>query len=549
MTLTPENNNLKRSLVEDIKQYRQALAQTGLQPELNRLVLGERERLMQLLTAQGYYRAEINYDLIDERFVGESIFYQINLGPQYQVLSVSHSGDVVEQTVDLSRGMPLVAKAVIDASQALANDIRNNACYFQVDSQHRVRLDHQAQGGHVDIEVTAKLPSTIGEIIMSGDLPTGERYLRRQTGLRQGECYRQSDIDQAVLNLYQTQLFANVQRSLTRQDNGQVDITFRFIKRPPRSIDAAIGWDTSEQINVELAWQHRNLFGLAQWLEIASVWQLNRQSLSTSLTLPGFQSANNTLILATELTHETPDASEYYIAESSATLNRAASRTTTFGYQLGWRYSEERTSDSIFWQSYSLLRLGASVRYDNLPSNLNPSDGTRAQIRLAPVLNLDQQGISFLESQSSWSRYWPVGKRWVLANNLAWQGVWSQASELSQLPESDRLLLGGGGSLRGYPFQSIGFGEQNLPATQALQASVELRAKVSNQWGLTVFADTGMLGDSLTTITEQPLYTGAGIGLRYFTPFAPIRVDVAVPLNRRADDPSYQLYLSLGQAF
>jgi translocation and assembly module TamA len=42
---------------------------------------------------------------------------------------------------------------------------------------------------------------------------------------------------------------------------------------------------------------------------------------------------------------------------------------------------------------------------------------------------------------------------------------------------------------------------------------------------------------------------GAGIGARYYTDFGPIRADIGFPLNRRAGDDHFGLYISLGQAF
>ncbi|HUT57967.1 MAG TPA: BamA/TamA family outer membrane protein, partial [Phycisphaerae bacterium] len=42
----------------------------------------------------------------------------------------------------------------------------------------------------------------------------------------------------------------------------------------------------------------------------------------------------------------------------------------------------------------------------------------------------------------------------------------------------------------------------------------------------------------------------AGIGVRYYTEFGPLRVDFAVPLNRRRGiDGRFQFYVSIGQAF
>ena len=51
------------------------------------------------------------------------------------------------------------------------------------------------------------------------------------------------------------------------------------------------------------------------------------------------------------------------------------------------------------------------------------------------------------------------------------------------------------------------------------------------------------------------LRIGAGVGLRYYTPIGPIRLDVAVPVNATASDRqgpgygSFQIYIGLGQAY
>jgi translocation and assembly module TamA len=39
------------------------------------------------------------------------------------------------------------------------------------------------------------------------------------------------------------------------------------------------------------------------------------------------------------------------------------------------------------------------------------------------------------------------------------------------------------------------------------------------------------------------------VGARYYTSIGPIRLDVALPLNRNPGSGSFELYLGLGQAF
>ena len=60
----------------------------------------------------------------------------------------------------------------------------------------------------------------------------------------------------------------------------------------------------------------------------------------------------------------------------------------------------------------------------------------------------------------------------------------------------------------------------------------------------------GALAEKVTIVHPgENLGFGAGIGMRYDLGFGPIRVDLAVPLNPRSNDPSFQIYLSIGQSF
>ena len=66
--------------------------------------------------------------------------------------------------------------------------------------------------------------------------------------------------------------------------------------------------------------------------------------------------------------------------------------------------------------------------------------------------------------------------------------------------------------------------------------------------GIVPFIDAGAVSAG-SAFENARIRTGAGIGLRYATPFGPLRVDVAVPLDRDPSDPKYGIYAGIGQAF
>ncbi len=48
---------------------------------------------------------------------------------------------------------------------------------------------------------------------------------------------------------------------------------------------------------------------------------------------------------------------------------------------------------------------------------------------------------------------------------------------------------------------------------------------------------------------QRFLRVGTGLGVRYYSSFGPIRVDVGTPINPQPGDSRIAVYVSLGQAF
>ncbi len=79
--------------------------------------------------------------------------------------------------------------------------------------------------------------------------------------------------------------------------------------------------------------------------------------------------------------------------------------------------------------------------------------------------------------------------------------------------------------------------------------NLEARFKVTENVGLVPFLDGGMVyRDELPRILGD-MNWGTGLGLRYYTPIGPLRLDVGVPLQPISGDPPVQIYISIGQTF
>ncbi|MEH3107670.1 MAG: BamA/TamA family outer membrane protein [Sphingomonas fennica] len=104
--------------------------------------------------------------------------------------------------------------------------------------------------------------------------------------------------------------------------------------------------------------------------------------------------------------------------------------------------------------------------------------------------------------------------------------------------------------MRGYSFQAIGPRDANgdpIGGRSLAEVAVEARVRFGD-FGVVPFVDAGNIyTDPLPQFTG--LRFGAGLGVRYYTSFGPIRVDVGTPIDRRPGEGRVAVYVSLGQAF
>ena len=122
------------------------------------------------------------------------------------------------------------------------------------------------------------------------------------------------------------------------------------------------------------------------------------------------------------------------------------------------------------------------------------------------------------------------------------------------LAPSRRFYSGGGGSVRGYGYQQLGpedvegdpIGGRGL-AEFAVEARIRLK-QFGGNFGVVPFFDGGSLSTEAMPDFKQWRFA-AGVGVRYYSLFGPIRIDVGVPLNRQKGDGPVAVTVSLGQAF
>jgi translocation and assembly module TamA len=152
--------------------------------------------------------------------------------------------------------------------------------------------------------------------------------------------------------------------------------------------------------------------------------------------------------------------------------------------------------------------------------------------------------------------------RYVLAGRVALGSIVGAPAD--EMPADRLFFAGGGGSVRGYDYRSLGPKLPNdyiVGGESLAEASLEMRIKVTDTIGIVPFVDAGSAFSSSFPNFDETIKVGAGLGLRYYTGLGAIRLDVARGLTqvegrvlnggdvKRLHTPPVAIYIGLGESF
>jgi translocation and assembly module TamA len=384
-----------------------------------------------------------------------------------------------------------------------------------------------------------------------------ERYA---AGRLENEPYSPDRLERARRSLLALGPFAAVRaRAAGRLDEtGRLPTAFTVTERARHAIGVNAAYETNYGPSVRAYWEHRNLFGGAERLRVeAEVARIGTGGPVGQETYRGGATYRDPGLFGRELTLV---ANLFILRERLEAYDRdAIGGSVLFEQRLSERLFVQAGPTVDFGQSgppdgnltpYQLAGVTFGGRYDGTDNLLDPSRGWRANGAVTPSWSFSTSG-PLAPLRATASAYWDVlgDRRSILAGRATFGSLLGSA--LADVPRHLRFYAGGGGSVRGYDYQSIGpRDERNRPSGGAslVEASVEWRQRVWGDIGAVAFVDAGSVGTSSAPDFSN-LRFGAGLGLRYFTPIGPIRADVALPLVKQQGSSGFGLYVGIGQAF
>jgi translocation and assembly module TamA len=537
-------------------------------------------RLDQALQSFGYYRGKVDItidhrplsdlnlaDTLDAVPKGESVHIDIavNPGPLFRLRRVTVEGTVppdIAHPLDIAAGQPAVASDVLNAGAKLLTTLEEHGYAFAKVDTPVATEDDANDALDVSFKVDAGPKVEIGAIAFKGLRDVHEAFVLRSVTVRTGQLYQPSKIEAARQALLALGVFSGVTVHAGERpdDAGRVPLTFEVQERLKHAVAFSGAYSTDLGLSLSANWSDRNLFGNAEQFNLSAAGtELGGTAttglgynLSAQFIEPEFLARQNDLEFDLAGIKQQFIAYDQTAETASGYLRRKLS--PEWKASIGVSLTEEQIAQEGVDRSYQLLALPISATLDStgLTDLLqDPAKGLRANLAITPTHSFGQKGSTFALVVASASTYFDLSDHGSTV--LALRALAGSALGASQfgLPPDERLYAGGSGTIRGYKYQTVGplFPDGNpIGGTSLDAATIELRQRLFGDFGAAFFADAGQASAQAEPFTGT-VRVGAGVGVRYYTPIGPVRLDIAVPVTAVPHGDAFEVYIGLGQAF
>lgn len=531
---------------------------------LERRAIDDIERLQTALRSEGYYAAELSYELAEAEGA-RTVTLEVEPGPRYrlQAYDVDYGDQAAPASQDrpglgdigIEPGMPARAPDIVAAERKLVSLLGERGYPLARVEDRKSLVSHEARQMTVRLTVSSGPLARFGPLSIEGLQEVEEDYVRQLIGWQEGEVYDRRKVDTTRRGLSGTGLFESVSITTAAQADaeGDLPVTLKLAESKHRSIGGSIGYSTDVGPNAEAFWEHRNIFGRNESLRISASGSFVEQIGEAEIRKPNFLEPEQELLGSLSGGDRNTEAFNQLFAEASLGIARPWQENWRLTAGVAPAYSNLDENDRDEERSLALLGLPLTAARDTRNDLLDPSSGSRFDVSLTPTVGFGSDQLNFLVASTGGAVYYGFGAddRFVLAGRARVGSIVGERTEA--VPADRRFYAGGGGSIRGYEFQSVGpLDDDNEPlgGRALLELGGELRVRLTEDIGIVPFMDGGTVFDTPYPNENETIRWAAGLGLRYFTGFGPLRLDVALPLNRRNDtDDVFQFYISFGQAF
>ncbi|PRY76026.1 translocation and assembly module TamA [Yoonia maritima] len=566
------NSTQARGALDDASLLR-ALDNTAVPQDYIAAARADYRRLLTALYAQGYYAGQISITVdgteasriapLSAPSSISKVVINVTPGPRFTFgeVSITPLPRGTELPQDLGPRQPARSGQISSAVSGGVNSWRDQGYAVARVASQRITARHLDEKLDVAVALDPGPLVRFGDLTVTGNETVSTARVRQIAGLPTGDVYSPSDIDAVERRLRRTGTFDSV--AVTQADDlsdgAVLPMTVQLDESKRRRFGFGLEMSTVEGLTVSSFWLHRNLLGGAERLRVdVEVAGIDGEtggtdySLRGNFTRPATFGPDTEFFLTSELSRE--DEPDYLIDKFAVETGFSRILSDDLTVRVGVGLLTAREESDLGTREYTLLTLPLDATYDRRDSETNAKSGYYLDLSSTPFISLgaDVKGLRLFGDARG---YYSFGEEQKLtfAGRLQFGSI--VGADIDQAPADYLFYSGGGGTVRGQPYKSLGIDSVvggtavTTGGTSFAGAQLEARYLVREKISLVGFYDVGQIGDTDLPLEDGDWHAGAGIGLRYETGIGPIRLDIGTQASGDDAGEDVQVYIGIGQAF
>ena len=525
-------------------------------------------RIVGRLYSEGYYGPVVSI-LVDGREAAEippfeapeairSIQIRVDTGPLYRFgeAAVAPVAPGTELPEEFARGEPAPTGVIREAAASAVSGWRDVGRAKAEVGDQSIVADFAREALDVSIAIRPGPVVRFGRLNIEGNERVRTERIREIAGFPTNEVFDPDQLELVQTRLRRTGAFRAV--ALTEAETlgpgDTLDLGLTVIEELPRRFGFGAEIGTNEGVSLEAFYLFRNLFGGAERLrfegEVDGIGASGEEDPDYRLTARFERPAtfdpdtDLTALAEVERLDEPAFMSDILRLEVGVIRYATPDLIVRGGVQL--RFSD--VEDDLGTRQFRHISFPLQATQDKRDEPLDPAGGYYADVYATPFVGVGGSETG-ARLYGDGRVYYGLGEedRIVLAARLQAGSI--VGSEIEETPPDYLFFSGGGGTVRGQPYESLDIERDgaDLGGRSFLGVQTEVRGGVTENIGVVGFVDAGLIGeDSFGGETES--HVGAGLGVRYRTGIGPIRFDLAAPVSGETGE-GVQFYLGIGQAF
>ncbi|AIA54933.1 autotransporter assembly complex protein TamA [Acidithiobacillus caldus] len=524
------------------------------------LLLSEDLRLKSALEAYGYYAATWTRREIALEGDSYEVVYDVHAGRPIVLrdIDLRLQGPAAEDPAFKKRWneFPLKRGAVLD--QVLYEEWKDKSLellhargYVQAQYQrHEILMDRDAYWADIYLWLNSGERFKVGDIRIEGADRYPRWFITRYLSIAPGDWYSPEALAVSQSNLRNADRFSAVSvTGLTKEAaNGKVPIAVRLKSLPAQHFKVGVGYSTDIGVNGVLGYDNYDMFDAAQHLKIDATVAQKTRNIGFAYTWPVGKT------LGSEYLANAAFQNEVLNVYTNNALTANIGRQWTIGHGANPNRTEtvrilmnlEQANYTVASQSNNSHYIYPSINfalsdYDNILRPISGYSLTATVEGSSKVLGSTTNFLRF-SARGRWDTrlapLWAAGLR-------ARIGALQVSGPIGDLPPNLRFFAGGQDSLPGYAYLSQGprAGNGQVEGGRYLAVvGANLQRFITKDIAIIAFYDAGNAFDSPA---DFRVLQDVGLGVRWFSPVGPIRLELAHPLvNPKA--PAVRIAFSVG---